>query len=165
MKDIVVIHITPDRIEEALFIYAKAREFMKKSGNPDQWRDNYPPRETVEKDIQDKTLYGFEKDGRICALFVLQGHDSVYDTLIDGSWLNSDEYLAIHRVASNGEVKGILSLIVGFAKGFNRDLRIDTHDDNLIMQHLLEKNGFIRCGRVRLPDGEERITYHLVCQK
>ena len=39
------------------------------------------------------------------------------------------------------------------------NIRIDTHDDNLPMQHVLEKNGFIRCGRIWNEDGSPRIAY------
>ena len=38
-------------------------------------------------------------------------------------------------------------------------LRADTHADNKIMQHLLEKNGFTRCGIIHVADGTPRIAY------
>ena len=38
-------------------------------------------------------------------------------------------------------------------------LRADTHADNKAMQHLLEKNGFTRCGIIRVEDGTPRIAY------
>lgn len=38
-------------------------------------------------------------------------------------------------------------------------LRADTHEDNKIMQHLLEKNGFARCGIILADDGKPRIAY------
>ena len=40
-----------------------------------------------------------------------------------------------------------------------RNLRIDTHRDNYVMQRLLEKNGFVRCGLIDLREGGERIAY------
>ena len=39
------------------------------------------------------------------------------------------------------------------------NLRIDTHEDNRIMQHLLEKNGFIYCGEITVEDGTSRMAY------
>jgi len=30
------------------------------------------------------------------------------------------------------------------------------------MQHLLEKNGFVRCGRIFVANGSSRIAYHKV---
>ena len=38
-------------------------------------------------------------------------------------------------------------------------LRADTHADNKIMQHLLEENGFTRCGIIHVEDGTPRIAY------
>ncbi|HNZ83431.1 MAG TPA: GNAT family N-acetyltransferase, partial [Sedimentibacter sp.] len=40
-----------------------------------------------------------------------------------------------------------------------RNLKIDTHRDNIPMQNLLNKNGFIRCGIIYLENGDERIAY------
>ena len=43
--------------------------------------------------------------------------------------------------------------------GALRELRADTHADNKIMQHLLEKNGFTKCGIIHVEDGTPRIAY------
>lgn len=40
-----------------------------------------------------------------------------------------------------------------------QSLRADTHADNKIMQHLLEKNGFARCGIIHVEDGTPRVAY------
>ena len=56
----------------------------------------------------------------------------------------------------------------GSPKGWNalpsvlehcESLRADTHEDNKIMQHLLEKNGFVRCGIIHVEDGTPRVAY------
>lgn len=39
------------------------------------------------------------------------------------------------------------------------NIRVDTHKDNLVMQHILEKRGFRRCGIIYVKDGTERIAY------
>ena len=38
-------------------------------------------------------------------------------------------------------------------------LRADTHADNKVMQHLLESEGFTRCGIIHVEDGTPRIAY------
>lgn len=38
-------------------------------------------------------------------------------------------------------------------------MRIDTHERNLIMQHLLEENSYQKCGRIYVADGSPRIAY------
>ena len=40
-----------------------------------------------------------------------------------------------------------------------QSLRADTHADNKVMQHLLEKNGFTRCGVIHVADGSPRFAY------
>ena len=36
---------------------------------------------------------------------------------------------------------------------------VDTHADNKVMQHLLESEGFTRCGIIHVEDGTPRIAY------
>ncbi len=38
-------------------------------------------------------------------------------------------------------------------------LRIDTHEDNKIMQRAIEKNGFTKCGMIFTEEGSSRIAY------
>ena len=67
----------------------------------------------------------------------------------------------IHRVASDGSKRGIVELIVDFAKGKVNLLRIDTHEDNNTMQNCIERQNFKRLGIIYLEDGSPRILYEL----
>lgn len=58
-----------------------------------------------------------------------------------------------------GKHKGMLEYIVGYCFDIHSNLKIDTHEDNKIMQHLLEKYGFLKCGTIWLEDGSPRIAY------
>ena len=59
--------------------------------------------------------------------------------------------------------KGTASLCIEWClKESGGDLRIDTHRDNIPMQKLLEKNGFVQCGIIHLSNGDERIAYEKV---
>ena len=160
MNEYRIITVTPDRLEEILSIYAAAREFMRQTGNPNQWKNFRPQKETLEEDIRLGRLRAVEKDGELFASFVLMDEDPIYNELIEGEWLNSKPYHTLHRVASSGKAHGMMALIVEYAKSFGRDVRIDTHDDNRVMQHLLEKYGFVRCGRIPIYGNEERVTFH-----
>ena len=46
-----------------------------------------------------------------------------------------------------------------YAFSVDRNIRIDTHRDNRIMQHLLERHGFRYCGIIYLLSGDERLAY------
>jgi RimJ/RimL family protein N-acetyltransferase len=41
-------------------------------------------------------------------------------------------------------------------------IRIDTHHDNVVMQHVVQKAGFQRCGIIYIADGTPRIAYELL---
>ena len=40
-------------------------------------------------------------------------------------------------------------------------LRIDTHEDNHVMQQAVQKLGFRKCGIIHIADGTPRIAYDL----
>jgi RimJ/RimL family protein N-acetyltransferase len=46
-----------------------------------------------------------------------------------------------------------------FCLAHTGNIRIDTHRDNTIMQHLLSKYGFQYCGIIYLANGDERLAY------
>ncbi|MGN1165791.1 MAG: GNAT family N-acetyltransferase [Lachnospiraceae bacterium] len=147
-------------------IYAYAREQMKKNGNPDQWGEKWPPVSDIVKDIEDSVGYTIENDGRICGAFMFFiGEEPTYQVIEDGEWLNNEPHGVIHRVASDGTQRGIVDLIVDYCNLTIPNLRIDTHHDNHIMQHLLEKNGFTKCGIIHVGDGSARIAYQRKIEK
>lgn len=149
-----------DRIFE---IYETAREFMRKTGNPNQWGNSHPPADSVLEHLSHGELYVYDDGGRVQGVFALvSGRDRTYAYIEDGQWLNDEPYLAMHMVASSGEVKGVFGRFCRYAKQQCGNVRIDTHYDNLIMQHCIEKNGFRHCGRIFLEDGSPRKAYQWV---
>lgn len=150
---------TLNDIETILEIYARARDYMKQTGNENQWKNVYPPVEVVENDIKQGNLYVIHENDEIHAVFAfIPGIDPTYN-VIDGKWLNDKPYSAMHRVASAGKIKGMLHECVNYALTQCNNIKIDTHHDNKVMQHQLEKEGFIRCGIIKLQNGEPRIAY------
>ena len=88
------------------------------------------------------------------------GPDDTY-AVIDGQWINDLPYYVIHRVASSGRRNGVMADCLKFALERSNNIRIDTHSDNIIMQHQLEKLGFVKCGIIKIMSGEPRIAYQL----
>ena len=147
------------------FIYDRARELMRASGNPTQWGDSYPPKALTESDVEGGLLYVIEardlpdQKPEIYGVFAFfPSGDAIYN-IIEGKWLNNSPHSAIHRVASSGERRGILSACVEFCLSLSSNLKIDTHPDNKIMQHQLAKAGFAFCGTITMPDGSPRLCY------
>lgn len=150
-------------LPEIMKVYARARRFMAETGNPTQWGDNYPEEELLRADIADGNLYAVCADGRICGVFAfILGEDETYGVIEDGAWLSDERYGTIHRIASDGTVRGIFEDVLNFCKNVIGHLRIDTHADNKVMQHKIEKNGFHRCGIIYQKDGTTRIAYEMV---
>lgn len=146
-------------------IYAYARLQMKQNGNPHQWGDRYPLAETILESIQQKTAYVAVQNGEICGTFVfLIWDDPTYAVIEEGAWLNDAPYGVIHRVARGEHTNGLLAAVLAFCEEKIGNLRIDTHADNHIMQHLLEKHGFVRCGIIHIADGSPRIAYQKIRQ-
>lgn len=140
--------------------YRDARRFMREHGNPDQWGNNYPPWKIVEKDVQEGNCYVCEEEGRIVGVFYYRkGRDADYAVIEEGQWLSDAPYGVVHRIVSDGTVKGTASFCLSWAFGQCGNLRIDTHRDNKVMQKLLRKNGFSYCGLIHIEDGSERLAY------
>lgn len=163
MEDTFIRKSTLEDLSRMLEIYARAREFMKNTGNPNQWRV-YPQSQLLLEDIRQGRSYVAEKDGRVFGTFVFaEGSDPTY-SYIEGKWLNDRPYGTIHRIAGDGTVKGLLDLAVRYALSKVNDVRLDTHSDNRVMQRAAEKLGFVKCGIIYVTDdmGERspRFAYH-----
>ena len=128
-------------MEAILEVYRYARRQMRLNGNPDQWGENYPSPEMVENDIMQGNSYVVEEAEEIVGVFAfIPGEDPTYRRIEDGAWLNEQPYGTIHRIAGSGRGKGIFRQCTGFCEARAANVRIDTHERNLIMQHLLEEN-------------------------
>jgi RimJ/RimL family protein N-acetyltransferase len=147
-------------VDEIMKIYAKAREFMRQTGNPDQWSDNYPSRELIASDIDKKSSYVLLENNEIIATFFFAvGIEPTYKEIHEGMWLNNDEYGTIHRVAVKYQGRNIFGQVLEYCSSLINNIRIDTHRDNIPMQTALMKNGFIRCGIIYLENGDERFAF------
>ena len=139
-------------------VYAMAREFMAQHGNPNQWGPTgWPPETLVRRDIGHGKSYVCEYGGRIIGVFFYDfGKDiePTYAHIEDGLWLDDSPYGVVHRIASDGSVKGVGSACINWAFSQCGHLRIDTHGDNVVMQHLLTKLGFTHCGTIFVEEDD-----------
>ncbi len=143
--------------------YAIAREFMRSTGNAGQWTDGYPSEEVVLKGIREGKHYVFECGGEIAGTFWFAvGDDPTYEKIYGGSWLDDAPYGVIHRLASNGKFRGVGDFCFGWCFAQAGNIRVDTHRDNVVMQNILKKNGYMRCGIIHLQNGAERIAFQKV---
>ena len=100
----------------------------------------------------------------VAVFFYIAGADiePCYAGIEDGAWLDPSPYGVVHRIASDGSVKGAGSFCIRWAYEQCGHLRIDTHPDNRVMQGLLAKLGFRRCGIIHVvEDNDPRYAYEL----
>lgn len=149
-----------DDLKDIMSIYQIAQDFMIESGNPNQWGRRYPSESLIKDDIKNELCFLVCDDSGPHGVFaLLRGDEPTYQYIENGNWINDDAYVTIHRIASDGKVGGIFKSAVKFCKSLSNNIRIDTHKSNMVMQKLIEKNGFKKCGRIYVADGSPRIAY------
>ena len=145
-------------IDRIMGIYRHARDFMAMTGNPMQWGPtNWPPEKLIEEDIENGNSYVCIYGKRIVGTFFYNfGKDvePVYRHIADGAWLDDSDYGVVHRIASDGSVKGVGTFCLMWAMAESGHLRIDTHADNSVMLALLEKCGFSHCGTIFVEEDD-----------
>ena len=151
-------------------IYAGAREFMRKSGNPNQWKNTNPSREVIESDIiAGKSYVCIDSNKTVAVFYFCIERDPTYG-MINGAWLNDEPYGVVHRIArtagtdsaKTSEGSGIGAFCLNWCFEQCGNLRVDTHRDNAPMQNRLKSLGFTYCGIIWLENGEERLAYQKV---
>lgn len=160
----IVRNTTLDDLPTVMKIFERARNFMAASGNPNQWgKANWPPENLIRADIAAGKSFVCINGGDIAGTFYYNfGADiePTYRKIFGGAWKNSSAYGVIHRLASAGTVKGFGEFCLAWAFEQSRHLRIDTHPDNKILQHILTRAGFELCGKIFVAhDNFPRLAY------
>ncbi len=156
----------PFEIGRVLEILSEGRRAIASLGI-DQWQDGYPSREVIEDDVEKGISHVLECQGRIEGTVVLMSdREPTYDEIIDGAWLtDGTNYFTVHRIALSDSLrgKGAASFVVECAARMAKErgcvsVRVDTHEGNVAMRRMLEKNGFRYCGIIYLdPSRTEKV--------
>ena len=154
----------PEDIGSIMPIYDTARRFMADNGNPGQWTGGYPSETLIRSEIAaGHSFLCLDDDGKVAGTFCfIIGEDPTYRVMEQGEWLADGPYGTIHRLASGGTSKGVAYACIDWCWEKIHNLRIDTHADNLVMQSILDRAGFVRCGIIRTDDGSPRIAYQRI---
>lgn len=157
-------HSTKEDFDRIMEIYAIARKFMADHGNPNQWGPtNWPPETCIQRDIENGKSYVCVHDGKVVGTFFYDYGKDVepgYLAIEEGDWKDYSPYSVVHRIATDGSVKGVGSFCLKWAYEQHKHMRIDTHGDNKVMQNLLEKLGFEHCGTIYVEeDNYPRLAY------
>jgi RimJ/RimL family protein N-acetyltransferase len=143
-----------------LEIYAGAKLFMQETGNKNQWVAGYPSKELILKDISNETSYVCIDNDEIVGVFCfIRGDDITYSKIYDGKWLNDEPYGVIHRLAGKRTGKGVAASCLQWCFEQCGNIKVDTHQDNIVMQKILKDNGYSQCGIIYLENGTQRIAF------
>ena len=146
-------------------LYDSGRRIMRRNGNMHQWTKGYPTEEVVKQDIARGNSYlCLDEDDRPMGTFAfIVGRDPTYARIYDGQWLDDTQpYGTIHRLAGREDARGVAAACFDWCDTQLPNLRADTHRDNRIMQHILQKHGFRYCGIIYLLNGDERLAYQKI---
>ena len=141
-------------------IVRDAVQFLHDSG-VNQWQDGYPNEEVLKSDIAAGKSYVLTDGGKVVGMVALSFlPDHCYDD-ITGAWLNDEPYAVIHRSAVSSSVRGrgCGRLLyeecekLASANGY-KNIRVDTHRDNLVMNSMLTKYGYKMCGTIFVDTAE-----------
>lgn len=162
-------------IPAIMAIFEHGRQVQRATGNLNQWAKGHPRQALVEQDIRQGASYvcvvdeeatdqqSSDASGTVIATFAaLEGEDPTYLQIEDGAWLNDSPYVTIHRISTNGAVKGAGQICMEWVLERYDNVRIDTHHLNQPMIHVVEKFGFKYCGVIYIADGTARNAYHYV---
>lgn len=141
-----------------------------------QWQNGYPTADVILDDIARGRSRVMVRDGEVIGTFaLLDDGEPTYDRIFDGHWLTGDDsrsYIAVHRVAISVKSRGsgasgeLVKYACDTAEQLGmKSVRIDTHEGNVVMRRMLEKNGFVHCGVIYLENGDLRVAYEKTIQE
>lgn len=143
-------------------IFEQGKRIMRENGNLRQWTGGYPQASTVLNDIANGNCYVCQdRQGEVVGTFAfIPGKEPTYTHIYQGKWLDDTRpYATLHRLASTMDSHGVAAACLDWCYRQMPNLRADTHRDNHILQHILQKHGFHYCGIIYLANGDERLAY------
>ena len=129
---------------------------MKKSKTY-QWNEQYPTREIVTQDIENKELWVVLEKKKVIAMVVItKEQEEEYDSV---DWKDScGKSVVVHRLAVHPKKRreGIAKKLMDHAEKYAKEsgftsIRLDTYSKNPVAIRLYEKRGYRRCGEIYFP--------------
>ena len=156
MKERIIRPSTEADVPLIMSMLEHSRSLMRADGNTTQWV-GYPTREDILDDIARGVSYLIDEQGTVA---MVPGEEPTYAYIDHGRWIDTaTPYTTLHRMAKLPGALGIAETGFAVAKERYAHLRVDTHHSNRPMRHLLEKEGFVYCGIIYMPDGSPRDAY------
>ena len=134
-----------------------------------QWTVEYPSRELIIADIKSGEAYVLtdEDDVKTYGVVAQNGEPAYEQCTVE--WLSRGGYMVIHRLAVSPDARG-----KGLAKQFFQgveamcrqqnihSIKVDTNHDNREMRGLLQRLGFVECGKIDYGPRGMRLAFERV---
>ena len=154
----------PDELSTCIQILREGRAFQQEQGFT-QWTEEYPNPALIEGDIRSGDGWLFLIDGEPAAYMYLCFDIDPSYLPAECAWRKDVPYVAVHRIAFARRFagRGLSCAVFEAIRDLCRErgvfcIRIDTDSKNKRMQHVLEKNNFVRCGVVMF-EGDAKLAY------
>ena len=151
-------------------IIGQAQTYFKEN-QIDRWQNQYPNPDIIKGDIEKGYANVLLDNNKVVATACISFDGEMnYETIYEGSWLWNGEYAVIQRLAVDQTCKGkgLASEVIKnvesmcHEKGI-KSIRVVTHENNLAMQRVLNKNQFRHCGFI-LVAGAKRIAFEKILE-
>lgn len=148
-------------------VIEQAREALRAEGVA-QWQDGFPLARDIEADVRDRIGYVFTDSEGICAFVCLSfEEEEPYRVPVSGAFSESaGAYATVHRAAvcERARGQGLSHALFAVCEQTCRRrgiayLRVDTHEKNARMRHIIAREGFTQVATVRLGSGALRLAY------
>ena len=154
----------PEELDVCFDIICEGRAFQQEQGFV-QWTHAYPGKDLIREDLKAGEGYLYKMDGQPAGyMYISFDGDPAYQDPTCG-WRTDGAYAVVHRIALSRRFagRGLSGMVFEAIAEMCREkgvpcIRIDTDEKNGRMQHVLEKNGFVRCGHV-LFEGDMKLAY------
>ena len=164
--DVVCEHAQKADLKDIMRVISDARAFLAEQG-VNQWQGPFPDEQAILEDITQKQAFVFRQKGKVVAFVCVSLlPEKEYETPVSGAFLLQGSYATIHRNAVSADFRGkgisrhMFDVCYETAKKAGmKNIRIDTHEDNARMRHILEREGFSSCAVVIVGDKTPRIAY------
>ena len=131
----------------------------------EQWHPDYPTQQTILEDIAQNNGYAFIDENEVIGYCCIIAGDEPAYYEIEGAWKTDQPYAVVHRMAFSRNARGTglskeawkLIKDLCLSKHINA-VRVDTQEENKVMQHILVREGFEYCGLVQF-DGGPKLAY------
>ncbi|SRR5690606_16969466 len=162
---------TEHDLDSIMMIIGQAQAYFREN-RINQWQNQYPNVDIIKADIEKgyTTVMLIEEKIVATACISFDGVPN-YETIYDGKWLWDGNYAAIQRLAVDQDYKGT-GLATKFIKIVEqmcldkgvKSIRVVTHENNVSMQKVLQKNNFTHCGHILVSNGEKRIAFEKILE-